>query len=181
MTPLSASIETEIHEKYPQRISWPHRAFGSATKLSSWLVDRLRRKATTAFALQKNSGNMERSCRWRQITGPVHVTIAGDSFHFQRDTNFWFETKIKLPSGTVPQQLHATIRRCAPGQENSFGKTVVAIAKVGDGKLTIAARGDGGDETPTSFEATEDKGLTVYELSKVQASTLPTDHPSRTP
>ena len=96
------------------------------------------------------------------------ITITGNSFHFHRDTNFWFETTITLPAGTDPQQLHATIKGCAPGQENSVGKVVVAIFKIEDGTLTLAARGDGGEETPTSFEATEDKGLTRYELRKVQ-------------
>lgn len=138
-------------------------------------------KPPTGSALQKLQGTWNGVVVGDKSEDRYNVTIAGDSFFFQRDTNFWFETKIKLPSGTVPQQLHATIRRCAPGQENSLGKTVVAIVKVGDGKLTLAARGDGGDEPPKSFEETEDKGLTVYELSKVQASTLPIHHPSPTP
>jgi uncharacterized protein (TIGR03067 family) len=138
-------------------------------------------KPPAGSALQKLQGKWHGVVVGDKSEDRYTVTIAGDSFHFQRDTNFWFETRIKLPSGTVPQQLHATIRRCAPGQENSLGKTVVAIVQVADGKLTLAARGDGGDEIPTSFEATEDKGLTVYELSKVQASTLPIQHPSPTP
>lgn len=96
------------------------------------------------------------------------ITIKGDSFHFHRDTNFWFETKITLPAGTDPQQLHATIKGCAPGQENSLGNMVVAIFKIEDGTLTLAARGDGSDDTPKSFEATEDKGLTRYAFRRVK-------------
>lgn len=96
------------------------------------------------------------------------LTITGNSFHFHRDADFWFETTIELPEGTEPKQLHATIHRCAPGQENSIGKVVVAIFKIEDGKLTLAARGDGGDETPKAFEVPDDKGLTRYELRRVE-------------
>lgn len=94
------------------------------------------------------------------------ITITGNSFHFHRDSKFWFATTITLPAGTDPRQLHATIKNCAPGQENSVGKVVVAIYKIEDGTLTLAATGD--EETPKSFEAAEEKGLTRYELRKVQ-------------
>jgi uncharacterized protein (TIGR03067 family) len=94
------------------------------------------------------------------------VKITGNSFHFHRDPEFWFRTTFTLPVGTDPQQLLATIKECAPGQENSIGKTVAAIFKIEEGTLILAARGDGGDETPTGFDATEDKGLTRYELRK---------------
>ena len=49
--------------------------------------------------------------------GKITITITGNSFHFHRDTNFWFETTITLPAGTDPQQLHATIKDCPPSQE----------------------------------------------------------------
>ena len=96
------------------------------------------------------------------------ITISGNSFHFHRDADFWFATTITLPAGTDPRQLHATIDDSAPGQESSVGEVVVAIYKIEDGTLTLVARGDGGDETPTSFEGTEDRGLTRYELRKAQ-------------
>jgi uncharacterized protein (TIGR03067 family) len=95
------------------------------------------------------------------------IRVAGDSFHFHRDTNFWFETTIQLPPGTEPQQLLATIRKCAPGQENSLNKSVVAIFKIEADTLILAARGDGADDVPTSFDNSEDKGLTRYELRRV--------------
>src|SRR5258708_11490180 len=98
----------------------------------------------------------------------ITITTTGNSFHFHRDTNVWFETTITLPAGTDPQQLRATIKGCAQAQgDNSIGKAVVAIFKIEDGTLTLVARGDGAEETPKSFEATEDKGLTRYELRKV--------------
>jgi len=102
--------------------------------------------------------------------GKITITITGNSFHFHRDTNFWFDTTITLPAGTDPKQLYATIKGCPPSQTDSIGKVVGAIFKIEDGTLTIATGGaDSSPEgTPKSFEATEDKGLTRYELRKVQ-------------
>ena len=100
----------------------------------------------------------------------ITITITGNTFHFHRDTNFWFETTITLPAGTDPKQLHATIKGCPPSQADSIGKVVGAIFKIEDGTLTLATGGDGADAegTPKRFEATADKGQTRYELRKVQ-------------
>jgi uncharacterized protein (TIGR03067 family) len=95
----------------------------------------------------------------------ITITITGNSLHFHRDKDFWFETAITLPGGPDPQQLHATIKGSAQG-DNSNGKVVVAIFKIEDGTLTLAAGGSEG--TPKSFAASEDQGLTLYELRKVQ-------------
>lgn len=107
----------------------------------------------------------------------ITITITNNSLHFHRDTNFWFETTFTLPAGTDPKQLHATIKDGAPGQENSVGKVVAAIYKIEDGKLTLAALGDGDEETPKSFEAAEDQGLSRYELRKVQPQKKNTEPP----
>ena len=98
----------------------------------------------------------------------ITMTITGNSLHFHRDTNFWFETTITLPAGTDPKQLHATIKDCPPSQGVSVGKVVRAFFKIEDGTLTLATIGDDAEETPKSFEATEDQGLNRYELRKVQ-------------
>jgi uncharacterized protein (TIGR03067 family) len=92
-------------------------------------------------------------------TNTITVTISGNSLHFQRDTNFWFETTITLPAGTEPQQLHATIK----GGANSIGQVVVAILKIEDGTLTLAT-GNGDGVAPKSFEGAPNR----YELRKVQ-------------
>ena len=109
----------------------------------------------------------------------ITITITGNSFHFHRDTNFWFETTITLPAGTDPKQLHATIKGCPPSQADSIGKVVGAIFKIEDGTLTLAT--GGGDRTPEGtpkgFEATEDNGLTRYELRKVQPQKKNTQPP----
>lgn len=93
----------------------------------------------------------------------IIITITGNSLHFHRDTNFWFETTITLPAGTNPKQLHATIKDGA----SSVGQVVVAIFKIEDGTLTLAT-GNGDGEAPKSFEPTGDNGLNRYKLRKVQ-------------
>ena len=96
----------------------------------------------------------------------ILITIQGDSFHFHRDTNFWFETTIALPAGTNPRQLHATIKDCPPSQNSSLGKVVVAIFKIEDGALTLATGGP--EEAPKNFDAAENAGMSLFELRKVQ-------------
>lgn len=94
----------------------------------------------------------------------ITVSFKGNLFHFHRDTNFWFSTTIALPSGTQPQQLHATIRTNAPSQgTNAIGKVVIALVKVEGETLTLAARGDGSEDPPAGFEG--DK-VTLYEFRK---------------
>jgi uncharacterized protein (TIGR03067 family) len=131
----------------------------------------------TAAELKRLQGKWEGVVAGDKSGDKITITITGNSFHFHRDKDFWFETTITLPAGTDPQQLHATIKGNAPSQgSNAIGKVVVAIFKIEDGTLTLAARGDGSEETPMSFEAVEDKGLTIYELRKVQPqkkNTLP--------
>ena len=98
----------------------------------------------------------------------ITITITGNSFHFHRDTNFWFDTTITLPAGTDPKQLHATIKGNAASQgTNSIGQVVRAFFKIEDGTLTLATGGadSSAEGTPKSFE---DRGLTRYELRKVQ-------------
>ena len=131
----------------------------------------------TAAELQLLQGTSEGVTVGDQSHQKITITITGNSLHFHRDTNFWFETTIILPAGTDPRQLHATIKDCASGQKNSVGKVVVAIYKIEDGKLTLAALGDGDEGTPKSFEAAEDKGLTRYELRKVQPQKKNTEPP----
>jgi uncharacterized protein (TIGR03067 family) len=119
---------------------------------------------------------------WEGVTvgDPAHqkitITIAGNSFHFHRDTNFWFDTTIALPAGKDPQQLHATIRNSSP-PTNGIGQVVRAFFKIEDGTLTLATIGDDAEETPKSFEAAEDKGRTRYELRKVQPQKKNTEPP----
>lgn len=121
---------------------------------------------STEVELERLQGTWEGITVGDQQHQKITITLSSNSLHFHRDTNFWFETTITLPAGTDPRQLHATIKDCPSGQESSVGKVVVAIYKIEDGKLTLGVLG--GDEAPKSFEAAEDKGLTRYELRKVQ-------------
>jgi len=121
-----------------------------------------------ALELQRLQGTWEGVMAGDNAHEKITVTFTGNSLHFHRDTNFWFETTFTLPIGTDPKQLHAAIKACPPGQESSVGKVVVAIYKIEDRTLTLVALGGGGEETPKSFEDTEVKGLSRYELRKVQ-------------
>ena len=93
----------------------------------------------------------------------IIITITGNSLHFHRDTNFWFETTITLPAGTDPKQLHATIKGCPPAQADSIGKVVGAIFKIEDGTLTLAAYAMA-DEPPKTFASATSR----YVVKKVQ-------------
>ena len=97
----------------------------------------------------------------------VTVTITGNSLHFHRDRNFWFETTMTLPAGKDPKQLHATIKDSPRSQGVSLGQVVRAFFKIEDEALTLATIGDEAEETPKSFEAAG----TRYELRKVQSQT----------
>jgi uncharacterized protein (TIGR03067 family) len=130
-----------------------------------------------AVELQPLQGTWEGVMVGQEKNGNITITIAGNSLHFHRDTNFWFETTFTLPVRTDPKRLQATIKDCAPGQENSVGKVVGAIFKIEDGTLTLVAIGDGDEDTPKSFEATEGKGLSRYELRQVQSQKKNTEPP----
>ena len=125
-----------------------------------------------AVELQRLQGTWEGVMVGQEKNGNITITIISNSLHFHRDTNFWFETTFTQPVGTDPRQLRATIKDCAPGQESSVGKVVVAIYKIEDGTLTLVALGDDDEATPKSFEAS-DKGLGRYELRKVQPQKKP--------
>jgi len=93
----------------------------------------------------------------------ITITITGNSLHFHRDTNFWFETTITLPAGTDPKQLHATIKDCPPSQAHSIGKVVGAIFKIEDETLTLVAY-DMSDEPPKTFASATSR----YVVKKAQ-------------
>ncbi len=93
----------------------------------------------------------------------ITLKITGNSLHFYRDANFWFDTSIVLPSGKDPKQLHATIKDCPPPQKDSIGKVVKAFFKVDGVMLTLATIGDDSEETAQAFEAAG----TRYEFRRV--------------
>jgi len=126
----------------------------------------------TAVELQPLQGTWEGVLVGDNAQTKITITITGNSFHFHRDTNFWFETKIALPAGKAPQQLHATIKNSSP-PTNSIGQVVRAFFKIEDGTLTLATIGDGAEETPKGFEAAPNR----YELRQVQPQTKNTQPP----
>ncbi len=81
--------------------------------------------------------------------GKCTITIVGNSLHY-RNSAGWFRTSFTLPSGTHPQQLHATIQECSPPAKNAIGTVIFAIFKVEDGTLVLA-EDDGSDKPPKTF------------------------------
>jgi hypothetical protein len=79
--------------------------------------------------------------------GKCSITIAGNSLHYRNSTG-WYKTTFTLPADTDPRQLHATIKECSPPSNDAIGTVVVAIFKVEDGTLLLAA---GGDKPPKTF------------------------------
>jgi uncharacterized protein (TIGR03067 family) len=122
---------------------------------------------SVAAELQPLQGTWEGVVVGDKSNAKISITVSGDSFHFHRDTNFWFETTIAVPAGTNPRQLHATIKDCPPSQNSSLGKVVVAIFKIENGALTLATGNP--EPLPKSFDAAENEGMSLYELRKVQA------------
>jgi uncharacterized protein (TIGR03067 family) len=139
-------------------------------------------RPSTAASLQQLQGTWEGFGLGREMPSGRYVkaesaaktiiTITGDSLSFHEGTNFWYETTLTLPTGPDPQQLHATIKRCAEGKD-SIGKVVIAFYKIEDGTLTLGGIRDK-DSTaawPKSFDATEDTMTGRYALRKVQPQT----------
>lgn len=96
----------------------------------------------------------------------ITVTITGNSLHFHRDRNFWFEATIPLPAGKDPKPLHATLTGRSPSQAVDVGRVIRAFYKFETGTLTLATIADEAEETPPSFEAAG----TRYALRKVQVT-----------
>jgi uncharacterized protein (TIGR03067 family) len=119
-----------------------------------------------AAGLQLLQGRWEGSDSSGRPGEKITITITGDSLHFHRDADFWFETTFTLPVGKVPKQLRATIKDAPPSGKDSIGKVVSAIFKIEDGKLTILPLSSGAEETPQTFEITEDSGQSRYELRR---------------
>lgn len=92
----------------------------------------------------------------------ITIRISGNSLHFHRDTNFWFETTFTLPAGADPKQLHATIKGCPPSQADSVGKVVGAIYAIEDGTLSLVSY-DLSEEPPKTVAGATSR----YVLKKV--------------
>lgn len=99
----------------------------------------------------------------------ITITISGNSLHYYRDKNFWFDTTYTLPEGAGPKQLHTTIKASAQSQGNIAGQVVKAFYKIEGGIFTLITMGDNDDEeTPKSFEDIKVQEMTRYELKKAQ-------------
>ena len=126
----------------------------------------------TAAELQPLQGTWEGFMAGNEAHGKITITITGNSLHFHRDTDFWFETTFTLPAGTYPQQLQATIKDC-PQPCDDIGKVVFAIFKIEDGTLTLVGIQASAVEPPKTFgeiPGFEDNRIFRYKLKKAQPS-----------
>ena len=115
-----------------------------------------------------------------QESRKITMTITGNSLHFYRDPDFWFETTFTLPV-TYPQQLHATIKDC-PEPCDDVGKVVFAIFKIEYGTLTLVGIQATAAEPPKTFgeiPGFEDNRMFRYKLRKAQPSIR--DEPKKVP
>jgi uncharacterized protein (TIGR03067 family) len=126
----------------------------------------------TASELQPLQGTWEGFLAGNKAAGKITITITGNSLHFHRDKDFWFETTFTLPADTDPQQLHATIKRCAT--PDLIGKVVVSIFKIEDGTLILAGFEDPAAKPPKIFEG---EGIMRHEFRKVQPQKKNTELP----
>lgn len=122
---------------------------------------------TKTAELSLLQGKWEGAFMGDQARQKITVTITGNSLDFHRDKDFWFKTKVTLPTGKDPKQLHATIKGCPASQKDSIGEVVRAFFELEDETLILATIGDDAEETLESFEATKEQG-TRYELRKVK-------------
>ncbi len=120
-----------------------------------------------ASARQRLQGTWEGFMVGAEADGKITITISGNSLHFHRDTNFWFETTFTLPAGIDPQQLRTTIKDCA--DKDSIGKMVVATFRIRDGTLTLAGKQESAKQTPSTFPSATNEAIPFrYDLKKVQ-------------
>lgn len=127
-----------------------------------------------AAELQPLQGKWEGVLVGSESAGKITMTITGNSLHFHRDSNFWFDTTFTLPAGKYPQQLHATIKDC-PEPCDDAGKVVFAIFKIEDGTLTLAGIQSTAKEPPKTFgeiPGVEDNSIFRYKLKKAPPSML---------
>jgi hypothetical protein len=97
--------------------------------------------------------------------GRCVITIVGNSLHY-RNSPGWYATKITVPAGANPQQLHATIQECSPPAKNVIGTVIFALFKFEDGALVLA-EDDASDKPPKSFAEASSR----YIVRKIQPRT----------
>jgi uncharacterized protein (TIGR03067 family) len=114
----------------------------------------------TAAQTQPLQGSWEGVQVGQESAGKYTMTITGNSLHFQGPrTDDRYEATFTLPSGTVPQQLHATITESS--SPDDIGRVVFAIFKVENETLTLVRYTR---NPPMIFEGDHDYR---YDLKKV--------------
>jgi uncharacterized protein (TIGR03067 family) len=126
--------------------------------------------ASTAAELQRLQGSWEGVLAGHETEGKVSITITGHALRFQglKPTQRYAAT-FTLPSGTHPQQLHATIKE---GQgPKDIGKVVFAIFKIENGTLTLAGISESAAQSPRPVgqePGFENNSMFRYDLRKAE-------------
>jgi uncharacterized protein (TIGR03067 family) len=93
---------------------------------------------------------------------PGTFIVSGSTFEFRgADPRVWYKGTFSLREDTQPKQFIAHIAET--GISQYAGKTAIAIYKIEDKTLTIAADEPGNDGTPTAFDA---PGAACFVLKK---------------
>lgn len=140
--------------------------FGAVSAEDSPVVPKGPLAPIVAPELQPLQGTWEGVATDDPARARITLRISGNRLHFHRDTNFWFDTTVKLSPDASPRRFHATIKACPASQKDSVGAVVGAIYKIEDGMLVIATAGDGADGVPKGFDPASERGITRYELRK---------------
>jgi uncharacterized protein (TIGR03067 family) len=84
--------------------------------------------------------------------GSPTLVFSGTNLEFRgADTNEWYKATFTLREDTNPKQLVAVITECPFPQY--VGKTSLAIYRIEDGGLRIAANEPGNPSAPANFDA----------------------------
>ena len=84
--------------------------------------------------------------------GSPALTFAGTTLEFHgANPQEWYKGTFTLKEDTNPKQLDAVVTECPFPQY--VGKTVHAIYKIEDGKLTLTGNEPGNPAVPASFDA----------------------------
>lgn len=120
----------------------------------------------TAAQTQPLQGSWEGVQVGHESAGKYTITITDNLLQFQGPkADDRYKATFTLPSGTAPQQLHATITDSS--DPDDIGSVVFAIFKIENGTLTLVRYGG---KPPVFFEGHQDYR---YDLKKVPSPNKP--------
>jgi uncharacterized protein (TIGR03067 family) len=103
-----------------------------------------------------NANTLHGTWRGQEVGGKAQgspsLTFEGTTLEFHgANPQEWYKGTFTLREGTTPKQLDAVVTECP--FPKYVGKTVHAIYKIEDGKLTLTGNEPGNPAVPASFDA----------------------------